>query len=100
VTTHSDLSIGVFFSCGGELWRCTDVGARTVIATQWTNVYLRKTSAVSGREYALLGPFDLRREEQDWTRGPPYLLAEEVFDENDLGGMELVADPRSWRTGT
>lgn len=98
MANHSDFSIGLFFACGGELWCCTDVGARTIIAVQWTNVYLRKRSAVSGKEYALLGPFDLRREKQDWTKGPPYALSEEVFDEEDFPAMTLVAAPQSWRS--
>ncbi len=100
MATQSDFSIGVFFRCADELWRCTDIGTRTVVAVQWTNVYLRKRSAVSGKEYALLGPFDLRKEQQDWTKGPPYLLAEEVFDETDFCAMELVADPDSGPTGS
>jgi hypothetical protein len=101
MAAHSDFSIGVFFRCAEELWRCTDVGTRTVVAVQWTNTYLRMRSADTGQEYALLGPFDLRREKQDWTKGPPYLLAEQVFDENDFSAMELVpAEPGSWPMGS
>lgn len=78
---HSDFSIGAFFRCAEEVWRCTDVGTRTVVAVQWTNAYIRMTS-------------------RDWTGGPPYALSEEVFDENDFCAMELVADPDFCPTGS
>lgn len=62
---HADFVIGREFRCGGRDWRCTDVGTRTVIAV------------------ALGMP-------ADWYTGPPYIVAETVFDENDLPGCELV----------
>lgn len=60
---HSDFSMGQKFQCGGRGWLVTDIGTRTVIA-----VSLGHT--------------------QDWYAGPPYALAEYVFDENDIAGCE------------
>ena len=29
---HADFRIGAEFRCGGRLWRCTDIGTRTIVA--------------------------------------------------------------------
>ena len=63
---HSDFEVGVeFFTATGK-WRCTDLGSRTVIAIQLDH------------------PSDA-----SWYDGPPYAVAEIVFDEDDLGGCQL-----------
>ena len=53
--------IGLEFECGRQRWRCIDVGTRTVIAI------------------ALEHP-----EDPSWYQGPPYAVAEAVFDEYDI----------------
>ena len=55
---HSEFVIGETFWCGDQQWRCTDVGRRTIVAI--------KADAVG------------------WDNGPPYALAETVFDEYDM----------------
>ena len=63
---HSDFEIGVeFFTATGK-WRCTDLGSRTVIAIRLDHP-----------------------EDVSWYNGPPYAVAETVFDEYDLGGCQL-----------
>jgi len=69
---HSEFKIGLEFWLGGNKWRCTDVGTRTVIAIK------------------------LDRKEVDWYFGPTYPVAETVLDEDDLPvcSVEWV----DWRT--
>ena len=63
---HSDFEVGVeFFTATGK-WRCTDLGSRTVIAIRLDHP-----------------------EDVSWYNGPPYAVAETVFDEYDLGGCQL-----------
>jgi hypothetical protein len=64
---HLDFQTGIEFKCGGRRWRCTDIGTRTVIAI----------------------PLE-HPEDPSWYNGPPYAVAEMVFDEDDLGGCEPV----------
>lgn len=65
---HSDFEVGVeFFTATGK-WRCTDLGRRTVIAIRLDHP-----------------------EDASWYNGPPYAVAETVFDEDDLGGCQLDA---------
>ena len=60
---HGDFAIGKEFQTTTGVWRCTDIGTRTIIAIK-----------VSGRD------------DQSWLNGPPYAVAEMVFDEDDLDG--------------
>lgn len=55
--TVEDVKIGDSFTCGGRHWHVTDIGTRTVIA-------------IAHRP--------------GWMSGPPYALAEMVFNETDL----------------
>lgn len=66
---HEAFQIGLEFECGGQRWRCTDLGTRTVIAI------------------ALEHP-----EDPSWYNGPPYAVAETVFDEDDLEACKPVED--------
>lgn len=60
----SDFQIGTHFqTCTGQIWRCTDVGLRTVLAIE----------------------IDPDRDEH-WYSGPPYAVTENVFDEKDIAG--------------
>jgi hypothetical protein len=63
---HSDFEIGHDFLCGGKRWRCTDKGTRTIEAVC----------------------LDDHPDDSSWYNGPPYAVAEEVFDENDMPGCE------------
>ncbi|MBB5463829.1 hypothetical protein HDG33_007510 [Paraburkholderia sp. Cpub6] len=68
---HSDFQIGTQFYTESGLWRCTDVGSRTIVAVQVQDGYP--------------GP----------TEAPPFVDAVEVvFDEYDFPGLsrEPVAD--------
>jgi hypothetical protein len=59
---HHEFTIGMEFACGGKQWRCTDVGTRVIIALC----------------------LDAHPNDGSWYNGPPYAVAEIVFDEDDL----------------
>lgn len=60
---HADFRIGLEFFTEAGRWRCTDVGSRTICAIK------------------------LDEHPLDWYNGPPYAVAEFVFDENDFGAL-------------
>jgi len=65
-------------SSGGRLWRCTDIGTRTIVAIRIDRVEV-------GGSPALGGPLSgAEAEAEGWFRGPPYAVVESVFDENDI----------------
>jgi len=66
---HREFTIGIEFTSAGTQWRCTDRGTRTVIAIR----------------------LDTHPDDPSWYNGPPYAVAEMVFDEYDLEACEPVA---------
>ncbi len=68
--TKAEFHIGIEFYTGSGKWRCTDVGTRVVVAI--------KLDQDDPRNYS----------------GPPYSIAEDVFDEFDMGGCSL--DPNEF----
>lgn len=84
---HSDFRIGIEFTTGAGRWRCTDVGSRVIVAIS----LVRRDTVLSERDesgvtretrYIIDDPRDLL--------GPPYSIAEEVFDEYDFEACELA----------
>ena len=66
---HDSFQIGTQFHCSDRNWRCTDVGTRVIVA------------------------FALDHEDDtSWYKGPPYAVAEVVFDEYDLEACELITE--------
>lgn len=63
---HTDFHIGLEFLTASGRWRVTDIGTRTIIAI--------KLDESNPRNY----------------NGPPYSIAETVFDEYDFGGCKPV----------
>jgi hypothetical protein len=61
---HGDFTIGMEFATAAGKWRVTDVGTRTIVAIK----------------------VDPQGERDGWLDGPPYAVAEVVFDEDDLMG--------------
>jgi len=57
--------IGKTFWFCGHRWRCTDIGTRTVAAIKLD-----------------------RDDDPSWYDGPPYVVAETVFDEDDIPDCE------------
>ncbi len=67
---HADFCIGAVFWCGGQQWRCTDIGKRVITAIKLDH-----------------------DDDPSWYNGPPYAVAECVIDENDIGGCTLEPAP-------
>jgi hypothetical protein len=69
--TKDQFEIGkTFWTATGE-WRCTDIGTRTIVAIKL--------------DYP---------EDPSWYNGPPYVVQEHVFDENDMTGCSLTEKER------
>jgi hypothetical protein len=68
------------FRCGGGLWRCTDIGTRTIVAIRIDLV------EVGGSPPPRRTLSRAEAEAEGWLNGPPYAVAESVFDENDIEG--------------
>jgi hypothetical protein len=85
---HRDFRLGLEFWCGGKRWRCTDVGSRVITAISLEPhevVELVPNPCSSGaleRRYVTADPA--------WHSGPPYAVAEQVFDENDMPACSLT----------
>lgn len=88
---HEDFKIGKQFRCGERTWLCTDVGTRTIAAicigpASRVNDWFRSLSEDAQQAYwhAPEGKQDAL--DPSWFAGPPYAVAEHVFDENDMKG--------------
>lgn len=60
------LAIGSEFRSAGGRFRVTDIGSRTILAIRIDDT-----------------------KDESWLRGPPYAVAEIVFDENDHEAIEI-----------
>ena len=86
---HTDFRIGIEFFAGSGKWRCTDIGTRVIVA-----ISLEPRETVE-RSCDKNGLWQERRFLSDDPRdliGPPYSVAEEVFDEYDLVGCCRTPD--------
>jgi hypothetical protein len=74
--THGEFSIGCeFLAGGGKRWRYTDVGTRVIVAVC----------------------LDSHPDDPSWYNGPPYAVAECVFDEYDQQGCTPLPPPEPAR---
>ncbi len=78
---HNEFSIGQNFRCGERLWRCTDIGTRVIVAIPAD--YAEITTASGEPPNLQLSSQTQNLTESDFN-GPPYALAEIVFDEDDI----------------
>lgn len=85
----SDFRVGGTFWCAERLWRCTDVGTRVVVAIRVDEVTvaslkdgMHSERTMGGHEAQIKGLFN----------GPPYAVAETVFDEDDREACSLERD--------
>jgi hypothetical protein len=77
---HSEFRIGETFCLGNRQWRCTDIGTRTIVAIRIDRV------DVGGNKPQLRSLSGSEAEAEGWFNGPPYAVAETVFDEYDMEG--------------
>ena len=61
----TDFQLGLEFYTASGKWRCTDIGTRVIVAIKLDQTEMRNYN------------------------GPPYSIAEHVFDEYDLKGCSL-----------
>ncbi|MEI5680489.1 MULTISPECIES: hypothetical protein [unclassified Mesorhizobium] len=78
----SNFHIGMEFEVNGGTFRCTDVGTRTVVAIRIDPVEITTKHSDGTVTNAVLSRAEA--ENAGWFNGPPYALAELVFDEDDL----------------
>lgn len=89
--THDEFSIGLEFWCANKRWRCTDVGSRVIVAISLDPheiVHLKTDPTDQARK------IEVREVTSDpsWLNGPPYAVAESVFDEDDIEGCSRVPE--------
>jgi hypothetical protein len=86
VVQHCEFHIGLEFWCGERRFRCTDIGSRVVTAIRVDGAEIGASE--NGRVATRFLNCD-EAEAQGWFSGPPYAVAEIVFDEYDLEGCSL-----------
>ena len=64
----TEFYIGIEFKCGGDIYRCTDIGSRVIVAINLSS----------------------HPNDDSWFNGPPYAVAEFVFDEDDIKGCGII----------
>jgi len=88
---HSEFQIGLVFWCGGRRWQCTDIGTRVVIAISLEPHTVEELTTPNDG----VGPSQLRRyttDDPSWLVGPPYAIAESIFDEYDIEGCTTAPE--------
>lgn len=63
---HNEFKIDTEFYTATGRWRCTDVGSRVIVAIKLDEKF-----------------------DESWHAGPPYAIAEHVFDEYDILGCTV-----------
>jgi hypothetical protein len=88
---HNEFKIGREFICGEQRWCCTDIGTRVIVAICLDSVEV----TIHCKEGPPRKETLLRHEAEadGWFNGPPYAVAETVFDENDMEACEPVEEP-------
>ena len=84
---HGEFRIGETFWCDGQRWRCTDIGTRTIAAIGIDRVEVGSNVPELRRALGRA-----KAEAKGWFNGPPYAVAESVFDEYDIEDCSLVPD--------
>jgi hypothetical protein len=100
---HGEFETGKTFRTGAGLWRTTDIGTRTIVAMRIDQVEVEECplpihgwplAARGGEVDVRLLPDPRKRrvlgrsqaEAEGWFNGPPYAVAEQVFDEHGMKG--------------
>lgn len=81
-----DFKIGCVFIIDendSRQYMCTDIGTRVIIGVRCDSFDISNGTEVKNVKYA---------EDPTWLNGPPYGLAEIVFDEYDFEVMDIIKD--------
>lgn len=85
---HSDFRLGCEFRTETGRWRCTDIGTRTIVAIRIDPVEV--TTFVKGSQEIQSRLSQSEAQLEGWSNGPPYAVAEHVFDEYNMEACEPV----------
>lgn len=91
---YSEFEVGKTFKCGGKTWLCTDKGTRVVIAiclsfcrtNDWGRGLPEEQQERAWKPFQEAELPGMPEADPSWFNGPPYAVAEHVFDENDIKG--------------
>ena len=83
---HSEFEIGLEFRCSDRTFRCTDVGSRVIVAIRVDEVELTTKHEDGAITHSTLSHDEAAA--KGWFDGPPFAVAELVFDEHDLEACE------------
>ena len=88
---QAQFHIGLEFWCGDKRWRCTDVGSRVVVAISLESHEVVALVA-SPEDRSKLTEQRHATDDPSWLIGPPYDVAEYVFDEDSIQGCSLARE--------
>ncbi len=80
---HEEFLIGEDFLCGGNRWRCTDIGTRVIVAIS-LGIHEITLAALDDKNPGLPNIQYKTTDDPSWFNGPPYAIAEHVFDEDSI----------------
>jgi hypothetical protein len=86
---HEEFLIGEEFWCGGNKWRCTDIGTRVIVAISLGRHKIVHATR-DDKNPDLLNMQYETTDDPSWLNGPPYAVVEHVFDEDSIVGCSLV----------
>lgn len=90
IATHGAwLKIGAEFTTSSGRFRCTDIGTRTIVAIKVDSATISTRLPDGTVSQRFLNGEEAERE--GWFKGPPYAVAEHVFDEDALGDCAPVS---------
>ena len=75
-----------------HLWRCTDIGSRVVVAIRLDRAETVSVVVRGGKPGPETRSVIDSRDDPSWFNGPPYAIAETVFDEYDFPACRPVAE--------
>jgi len=89
---HGEFAIGIAFTNGRSLWRCTDIGTRTGSAVRIDSAVVTSVMVRGGKpgpqEQSVVGP----HRDPSCLNGPPSALAGTVFGEYAFAALRPIAE--------
>ncbi len=90
---HSEFKIGGEFTIpNGSVWRCTDIGTRTILAIRVDQAIVE---TMSGGRSIIEKLTRAEAEARNWFSGPPYGVVEPVFDEDEQESCEPASTKKA-----
>lgn len=83
----ADFQVGSEFVMGDGVYRCTDIGTRTVVAIRIDRGETSTKHEDGTLSHQVLSEADAAAE--GWFNGPPYPVLEHVIDEDDFPICQL-----------